>query len=107
MRNSMRRLICAIGILASIGLGLMSIPSRFMATPAEAKAYEIMQEGLKEGSELGSEQGDVVLLSHYAHWHSQERVMKSRVMLISSAGFFVLFLLLLVLDSKRRKPTAD
>jgi hypothetical protein len=93
--------------MASVALGVMSLPSHFMATPTEAKAYEIMQEGLKQEITLDPEQDEIVLLSHYAHGNSQEWVMKSRIMILASACFFVLFLLLLIMDVKKGKPTTN
>ncbi len=105
MNRNFQRLICVIGLMASVGLGVMSLPSRFMATPAEAKAYAIMQEGLKQEITHGPEQDEVALLSHYAHSNSQEWVMKSRIMILASACFFILFLILLVVDVKKGKPT--
>lgn len=59
MRRNIQRLICMAGLLVSVGLGAMALPSHFMATRAEAKAYEIMQEGLRQDVTLGPEQDDI------------------------------------------------
>lgn len=105
MKKHFQKLLCVVGMIAAVGLGAMSLPSHFMATPMEEKAYHIMQDGLKQDVKIGSDQDDLVIMSHYANWNSQEWVMKSRIMLLASAGFFVLFMILLILDSKKGKPT--
>ena len=103
MKINIHNSICIVGIIASIGLGIMSLPSRFMATPAEAEAYEIMQEGLKQEIALGADQDDVVLMSHYAQRNIQELTIKTRVMFFAAPSFFLLFLLLLILNRKKEK----
>lgn len=93
------------GIIASVGLGVMSLPSHFMASPMEEKAYQIMQEELKHDVNINADPDDVVIMSHYAHWNIQELENKSGIMVLGAACFFVLFLLLLIIDFKKGKPT--
>jgi len=107
MKRKIQKLICALGIIASVGLAALSLPSHFMATPMESQAGQIMREGLKQEVTMQTDQDEIVLLSHYAHSNIQEWVYKSRVMFFSAGFFFLLFLSLLIMDIKKGKPTTN
>ena len=85
-------------MFASVGLAVMSLPSHFMATPMEQKAYQIMQKGVQQDISMNDNPNDVVIMSHCAQRNTQELKNKLVIMILSAACFFMLFFVLLILN---------
>jgi hypothetical protein len=104
---TIRRIIYVVGILASLGLGSMWLPTRMMALPMEEEAGRIIRAHAK--SETGkveelAKDDDVSWLVQYAELRDAENTDAMRAIIQGALTFFVLFTILLLIDLKRKKP---